>query len=125
MTENELSRLVIGKAIYVHQSLGPGLLESVYEQCLSYRLVHFGLYIEKQKTIPLIFDDIRMECGFRCDIVIENKLLIEVKAVEALHDIHTAQVLTYLKLTGIKLGLLINFNTILLKNGVKRIVNNL
>ncbi|HRO43084.1 MAG TPA: GxxExxY protein [Flavipsychrobacter sp.] len=125
LTENEISRLVIGEAIHVHQSLGPGLLESVYEECLIHRLIQSGLAIERQKPIPLVFEGIKLECGFRCDIVVAGKVLIEIKAVEALHDIHTAQTLTYLKLTGIKLALLINFNAVLLKDGVKRIVNNL
>ncbi len=125
MTENELSNIVIGEAIKVHQQLGPGLLESVYEECLTYKLIKTGLMIQKQKPIPLVFEDIKLECGFRCDILVENKLIIEVKAVEALNDIHLAQVLTYLKLTNVKLGLLMNFNVIKLKEGIKRVVNNL
>lgn len=125
MNENELSSIVIGEAIKVHQSLGPGLLESVYEECLSYRLIKAGLMIEKQKPIPLVFEEIKLECGFRCDILVQGKLIIEVKAVEALNDIHLAQVLTYLKLTNTKLGLLMNFNVLKLKDGIKRVVNNL
>jgi len=125
MNENELSSIVIGEAIKVHQSLGPGLLESVYEECLSYKLIKTGLLIEKQKPIPLVFEEIKLECGFRCDILVHGKLIIEVKAVEALNDIHLAQVLTYLKLTNTKLGLLMNFNVLKLKDGVKRVVNNL
>ena len=125
MSENELATIVIGEAIYVHQMLGPGLLESVYENCLSWRLIQKELFVEKQKPIPLIFEGVHMECGFRCDMIVERKLLIEVKAVETLIDIHKAQVLTYLKMTNIKLGLLINFNSLLLKDGLKRIVNNL
>ena len=125
MNENELSSIAIGEAIRVHQYLGPGLLESVYEECLSYRLIQAGFRIEKQKPIPLVFEEIRLECGFRCDIVVERKLIIEVKAVEALNDIHLAQVLTYLKLTNTKLGLLMNFNVLKLKDGIKRVVNNL
>jgi len=125
MTENELSNKIIGEAIKVHSQLGPGLLESVYEECLSYKLIKSGIYIERQKPIPLIFEDVRMECGFRCDILIESKLIIEVKSCEALNDIHLAQVLTYLKLSGVKLGLLMNFNVLKLKDGIKRVVNNL
>jgi GxxExxY protein len=125
MTENELSNIVIGEAIKVHQQLGPGLLESVYEECLTYKLIKTGLMIQKQKPIPLVFEEIKLECGFRCDILVENKLIIEVKAVESLNDIHLAQVLTYLKLTNVKLGLLMNFNVIKLKEGIKRVVNNL
>ncbi|MGN6398875.1 MAG: GxxExxY protein [Flavisolibacter sp.] len=125
MNENELSSIVIGEAIKVHQNLGPGLLESVYEECLSYKLIKSGLMIEKQKPIPLVFEEVKLECGFRCDVLVENKLIIEVKAVEALNDIHLAQVLTYLKLTNKKLGLLMNFNVLKLKDGIKRVVNNL
>ena len=125
MTENELSRYVIGEAIHVHKQLGPGLLESVYEECLSYRLIKSGFKIEKQKPIPLLFEDVKLECGFRCDLLVEGIMIIEIKSVESLNDIHLAQVITYLKLTRIKLGLLINFNVIQLKNGIKRVVNNL
>lgn len=125
MTENELSNKIIGEAIKVHSQLGPGLLESVYEECLSYKLIKTGIYIERQKPIPLIFEEVRMECGFRCDILVEGKLIIEVKSCEALNDIHLAQVLTYLKLSEVKLGLLMNFNVLRLKDGLKRIVNNL
>src|ERR1700677_2642873 len=125
MNENELSSVIIGEGIKVHQQLGLGLLESVYEECLAYRLIKVGLAIEKQKPIPLIFEEVRLECGFRCDILVEGKLIIEVKAVEGLNDIHLAQVLTYLKLTNTKLGLLMNFNVVRLKEGIKRVVNNL
>jgi len=125
MNENELSSVIIGEGIKVHQQLGSGLLESVYEECLAYRLIKVGLAIEKQKPIPLIFEEVRFECGFRCDILVEGGLIIEVKAVEGLNDIHLAQVLTYLKLTNTKLGLLMNFNVVRLKEGIKRVVNNL
>ena len=124
-SENELSNIIIGEAIYVHKKLGPGLLESVYESCLYYRLVRAGLNVAKEKAIPVVFDEIKLECGYRADMVVENKTLVEVKAVEMLNDIHKAQVLTYLRLTNIKLGLLINFNVLYLKDGIKRIVNNL
>ena len=125
MTENELSRIVLGQAISVHKALGPGLLESVYETCLYYRLSKTGLMIERQKPIPLVFEEVKLECGFRCDIVVKNKLIIEIKSVEGLNEVHFAQVLTYLKLTRIKLGLLLNFNVLQLKDGLRRIVNNL
>ena len=125
MTENELSNIVIGEAIYVHQTLGPGLLESVYEECLVHRLIKRGLHVERQKPIPLIFEEVKLECGFRCDILVERLLIVEVKATDALNDVHLAQVLTYLKLTGVKLGLLMNFNVVRLKDGIKRVVNNL
>jgi len=104
MSENELATIVIGAAIYLHQMLGPGLLESVYENCLGWRLGQKGLLLERQKPIPLVFEGVHMDCGFRCDMIVEKILLIEVKAVDALADIHKAQVLTYLKMTNIKLG---------------------
>ena len=125
MTENELSRIVFDCALKVHQSLGPGLLESAYEECLFYELRKIGLNVEKQKTLPLIYEEVKLDVGYRIDIIVENKLIIEIKSVEALNDVHFAQLLTYLKLTNCKLGLLINFNVSLIKNGVKRVVNNL
>ena len=125
MTENELSKIVFDCALKVHQSLGPGLLESAYEECLFYELRKIGLNVEKQKPLPLIYEEVKLDVGYRIDIIVENKLIIENKSVEALNDVHFAQLLTYLKLTNCKLGLLINFNVSLIKNGVKRVVNNL
>ena len=125
MTENELSRIVFDCALKVHQSLGPGLLESAYEECLFYELRKIGLNVEKQKPLPLIYEEVKLDVGYGIDIIVENKLIIEIKSVEALNDVHFAQLLTYLKLTNCKLGLLINFNVSLIKNGVKRVVNNL
>ena len=125
MTENELSRIVFDCALKVHQSLGPGLLESAYEECLYYELRKTGLNVEKQKPLPLIYEEVKLDVGYRIDIIVENKLIIEIKSVEALNDVHFTQLLTYLKLTNCKLGLLINFNVSLIKNGVKRVVNNL
>ena len=125
MTENELSRIVFDCALKVHQSLGPGLLESAYEECLFYELRKIGLNVEKQKPLPLIYEEVKLDVGYRIDIIVENKLIIEIKSVEALNDVHFAQLLTYLKLTNCKLGLLINFNVSIIKNGVKRVVNNL
>jgi GxxExxY protein len=124
-TENELSNIIIGEALYVHKTIGPGLLESVYKECLYSRLIKKELLVDKERPIPLIFDEIRMECGYRSDLIVENKVIIEIKCVDTLADIHKAQTLTYLRLTDIKLGLLINFNVVLLKEGIKRIVNNL
>ena len=125
MIENELSKMVIGFAIKVHRNLGPGLLESAYEECLFYELKKASLFVEKQKAMPLIYDDVNLDVGYRMDLFVEQKLVIEIKSVESLNDIHLAQVLTYLKLSKSKLGLLINFNVALLKNGIKRVVNNL
>ena len=125
MTENELSRIVFDAALKVHQHLGPGLLESTYEACLFYELCKSGLFIRKQGALPLIYEEIKLDAGYRVDLLIENKLIVEVKAVESLNDIHLAQVLTYLKLSGCKLGMLINFNVTLIKNGIRRIANHL
>jgi GxxExxY protein len=125
MTENELSKIVVNCAYKVHKSLGPGLLESAYEECLFYELNKTGLKIEKQKGLPLIYEEVKLEIGYRIDLIIENKLIVEIKSVELLNDVHFAQLLTYLKLTNSKLRLLINFNVALIKNGIKRIANNL
>ncbi|TFF34222.1 GxxExxY protein [Mucilaginibacter psychrotolerans] len=123
MSENELSKIVIGIAIDVHNVLGPGLLESAYKECLYYKLIKSGLYVEKEKPLPIIFEEVRLDCGYRLDLLIDNKLVIEIKSVEALNDIHMAQTLTYLKLGKYKLGLLINFNVIMLRDGIKRVIN--
>ncbi len=125
MTENELSKIVFDAGLKVHRSLGPGLLESAYEACLFYELVKLELVVEKQKALPLLYEEIKLDAGYRIDLLVENKLIIEVKSVEALNDLHMAQILTYLKLSNCKLGLLINFNTVLFKNGVRRVVNGL
>jgi len=125
MNENELSNKIIGLAMDVHTELGPGLLESAYKECCYYKIGRSGLYVEKEKPIPLVFEGIRLDCGYRIDLLVENKLVIEIKSVEALTDVHLAQVLTYLKLGNYKLGLLMNFNVIKLKLGIKRVVNGL
>ena len=123
MTENEISKIVFECALKVHKALGPGLLESAYEECLYFELIQEGLKVEKQKPLPLIYHEVKLEVGYRVNLLVENKLIIEVKSVECLNDIHLAQVLTYLKLSEIKLGLLINFNVTLIKTGVKRVIN--
>lgn len=125
MEENELSRIVFDCALKVHRNLGPGLLESAYEECLFYELKKTGLDIQKQKALPLVYEEVKLDIGYRIDIIVENKLILEIKSVESLNDVHFAQLLTYLKLTDCKLGMLINFNVTLIKNGIKRIVNNL
>jgi len=112
MTENELSKIVFNLGLKVHKELGPGLLESAYEECLFYEINKYGLFVQKQKTLPLIYEDVKLDIGYRIDLLIENKLIIEIKSVEALNDLHLAQLLTYLKLSNCKLGLLINSNTI-------------
>lgn len=125
MTENELSKIVFDCALKVHRNLGPGLLESSYEECLFYEIKKLGLIVEKQKALPLVYEEVKLDIGYRIDIIVENKLIIEIKSVETLNDVHFAQLLTYLKLTNCKLGLLINFNVALIKNGIKRVANNL
>lgn len=124
MTENEITELVIGCAIQVHKELGPGLLESAYEECLNYELSKYDLKVERQKPLPLIYEEVKMECGYRADFVINQKVVLEIKSVEALNDIHLAQMITYLKLAKCRLGLLINFNVLKVVSGVKRVVNN-
>ena len=124
MTENEISTIIIGLAIEVHRALGPGLLENAYQECLFYKITQRGLFVEKEKAIPLIFENVKLDCGYRVDLLVENKFITEIKSVESLTVQHLAQTLTYLRLGNYKLGLLINFNEILLKNGVRRIIND-
>lgn len=119
---NELSYKIIGCAYKVHRELGPGLLESTYEVCHHYEMVNSGLIVERQKELPLIYNDIKMEAGYRIDLLVEKKVIIEIKAVEAIAPVHKAQILTYMKLAKIRLGLLINFNTTDLKEGIQRFV---
>ena len=123
MTNQEITHKIIGDAIKVHKALGPGLLEKIYQECLFYKLTKSGLYAEKEKAIPVIFEGIRMECGYRLDLLVEGKIVIETKSIDCLTDIHLAQVLTYLKLGEYKHGLLINFNVIKLKDGIRRVIN--
>jgi len=122
MDENELSNKIIGAALEVHKTLGPGLMESAYQACLCQELRIQGLKIEKEKDLPVEYKGFKLDCGYRMDIVVEDKVIVEVKALEKVLPIHEAQLLTYLKLTGLKLGLLINFNTPRLKDGIKRLV---
>lgn len=123
MKENEISGMVIGCAIEVHKTLGPGLLESAYEECLFYELQASGLKVERQKPLPVVYKEVKLEAGYRVDLLVEESVVIELKSVEALNDVHTAQVLTYLKLSGCKLGLLMNFNVLKLIDGLKRFRN--
>ena len=125
MSENEISYQIIGCAIKVHRRLGPGLLGSAYESCLYYELLKAGLFTERQKPIPLIYDEVKLDCGYRADLVVEKKVIIEVKAVEVLNEIHLMQTLTHIKLLDYRLGLLMNFNVPRLPEGVKRVVNHL
>ena len=125
MNENEISYKIIGAAIELHKELGCGLLESAYENPLAYELRKNGLFVEQQIAMPLIYKEVKMDCGYRLDLKVENRVIIEIKSVEALAPVHFAQTLTYLRLSNCKLGLLINFNTIKLKDGIHRVVNGL
>ena len=122
MTHNEISKIVIGCAIEIHNTLGPGLLESVYQECLMYELQQKGLHVDKEKPMPVKYKEVILDKGYRIDILVENMVVIELKTVECLNDVHTAQVLTYLRLGNYKLGLLLNFDVTLLKRGIKRII---
>ena len=123
MTENELSKIVIGHAIEVHKALGPGLLESAYRECLYYDLIQSGLYVEKEKPMPILYKEVKLDHGYRMDLLVENKLVIEIKTVEFFTDVHLAQVLTYLRLGNYHLGLLMNFHVARMKDGIKRVIN--
>lgn len=125
MEINEISGIILDCSYRIHSKLGPGLLESVYEECLAYELNKNGLSFHRQLGLPLVYDTIQLDCGYRCDFIVEDKIVIELKAVEAFNDVHMAQVLTYLKLTKCQLGLLINFNVAIMKNGFKRVALNL
>jgi GxxExxY protein len=125
MNENELSNLIIGCAIEVHRTLGPGFLESVYENCLLYELEENGIYVERQVELPIEYKDKNLEVGYKIDLLVENKVIIELKSVKEIQPIHVAQLMTYLKLSDKKLGLLINFNEVKLVDGLKRIANNM
>ena len=120
---NGITEVIIGGAIQVHRVLGPGLLESAYEACLAFELKKRGLRIEEQKPLPLVYDQVKLDCGYRIDLVVEGAVVVEVKSVDALAPIHEAQVISYLKLSGCKVGLLINFNVLQLKQGIRRFVN--
>ncbi len=123
MKENELSKMIIGCAIEVHKQLGPGLLESAYQECMYYELKQIGLKVQKEKPMPIVYKEVKLDHGYRIDLLVEEKVVIEIKTVDAFNEVHTAQVLTYLKLGNYKLGLLLNFQTTMLKNGIKRIIN--
>lgn len=122
MDENKLSHIIIGCAIEVHKQLGPGLLESAYQECLLYELKKAGLSVIKEKALPVVYKDIKLDHGYRIDLLVNDKVVIELKTVEDFTDVHTAQVLTYLKLGNYKLGLLLNFHVTTLKKGIKRII---
>jgi len=119
-----LTEKVIKYAMEVHTALGPGLLENAYKECLYYKLCKSGLYVEKEKLLPVIFEEINLDCGYRIDLLVENEIVVELKSVKAIDDIHLAQILTYMRLGKFKVGLILNFNVLSLKDGIKRVVNN-
>lgn len=123
MEINQITELILRCAYSVHSALGPGLLESAYEECLYYELQQTGLKVEKQKSLPLVYKDVKLDAGYRMDLLVENRVVVEIKSIEAFTDVHIAQVLTYLKLSGCKIGLLLNFNVTSLRNGIKRLAN--
>jgi GxxExxY protein len=123
MNENELTEIIIGCAIKVHRALGPGLLESAYQECLFFELQKAQLLVFKEKPQPLVYEDVRLDCGYRLDLFVENRIVVEIKAVECLNEVHLAQILTYLRLTGSKYGLLMNFNVPRMTEGIKRVIN--
>lgn len=125
MNENELSRIIVDISYRIHSKLGPGLLESVYEAILFYELTAINIKVERQKSIPVIWKELSLDIGFRSDLIVENKVIIEIKSVERISNVHPKQLLTYLRITKLRLGLLINFNEVYIKNGITRIVNNL
>ena len=123
MNEEEVIKIVLDGAFHIHKTIGPGMLENVYQTCLSYRIKQRGLYVESEKPIPVIFEEIKMDCGYRADIVVEGKVIVETKNIEAIADIHIAQLLTYLRFLNLRHGLILNFKTVLLKNGINRVLN--
>jgi GxxExxY protein len=125
MNENELSKIVVDCCYKVHTTIGPGLLESVYEEVLMYEFLKRNLSIKRQQGIPVVYETVKLDLGFRADFIIEDKLIVEIKSIELIASVHQKQVLTYLRLTGLRLGLLVNFNCALIKDGIQRIVNNL
>ncbi len=125
MIENELARIIVNVAFNIHSKLGPGLLESVYEEIMYHELTKLGLLVERQKSLPVVWDTLKLDIGFRADLIVEQKVIVELKSVEKVIAVHPKQLLTYLKITNCKLGLLINFNEAFIKNGITRIVNNL
>lgn len=124
MRSGDLTPEIIGVAIKIHRKLGPGLLESAYEACLAYELEKLGLRVERQKPVPLIYEAVKLDCGFRADLVVEGRVVVELKCKESLHPVDEAQLLSHLRLLNIPVGLLINFHVVLLKDGIKRMVNN-
>jgi GxxExxY protein len=123
MTQEELITTILDEAFYIHKTIGPGMLETVYKSCLAYRLRKSGLFIEIERPIPVIFEEVRMECGYRADLVAEKSVIVETKSIETIGPVQVAQVLTYLRFLNLRYGLILNFNTVLMKDGIKRVLN--
>lgn len=123
MHQEEIIKIVLDEAFYIHKTIGPGMLENVYKTCLAYRLTKRGLFVETEKPVPVFFEEIKMECGYRADIVVEKSVVVDTKTIEAIAPLHIAQVLTYLRFLNLRLGLILNFNVVLMKDGIKRIIN--
>jgi GxxExxY protein len=123
VSEEEIIKIILDEAFYIHKTIGPGMLENVYQTCLTHRVRKRGLYVETEKPVPVIFEEIRMECGYRTDLVVERKIIVDTKNIEAIADIHIAQILTYLRFLNLRHGLILNFKSVLLKNGIRRVLN--
>jgi GxxExxY protein len=123
MKEENVMRTILNEAMYIHRNIGPGMLENVYKTCLAYRLKERGIYVEIEKPVPVIFEGIKMDCGFRADLVVEKLVVVDTKTIEGIGPIQIAQVLTYLRFLNLRLGLILNFHTLLMKDGIKRVVN--
>lgn len=123
MSQEEVIKIIIDESMYIHKTVGPGMLENVYKTCLAYRLQKRGLFVEIEKPVPVFFEEIKMECGYRADIVAERSVVVDTKSIDAIGPLQVAQVLTYLRFLNLRYGLILNFNTVLMKNGIKRVLN--
>ena len=123
MSQEEVIKIIIDESMYIHKTVGPGMLENVYKTCLAYRLQKRGLFVEIEKPVPVFFEEIKMECGYRVDIVAERSVVVDTKSIDAIGPLQVAQVLTYLRFLNLRYGLILNFNTVLMKNGIKRVLN--
>jgi len=123
MNDEEMIKVILDEAFYIHKTIGPGMLENVYKTCLAYRLRKRDLYVEMEKPVPVIFEEVKMDCGYRADLVVERMIIVDTKTIEAIGLIHISQVLTYLRFLHLRKGLILNFNTVLLKDGIKRVIN--
>jgi len=124
MATKEIVTIIMDEAFYIHKTIGPGLLENVYKTCLAYRLKKRGLFVEVEKPVPVFFEEVKMDCGYRSDLVVENKVVVDTKTIDAIAPLHIAQVLTYLRFLHLKIGLILNFKTYMMKDGIKRVVLN-